>query len=252
MIQLKKMEKVGRILFNRKIFNLLMAILIISTIVGVSNIDTYAQESISTVNPNDMEIRTSKKIYDDLEKNNPEYLKNLFGIDYLESEIPQVNLSPDKTIYPDLTDNNSRMLRSKASRMLRSKAIGWEIYSKKAISTHYGAWRDGPSGRGPSRLSINSSTTFNRAFTNSISGSYPIGEGQVGASLGVTIGKAKTYGTSYSIKIPKGKRQQIIFRSVYKRYEVKQRYYAKGTLTGKKATCYVDVFSHWDYDFKNI
>ena len=82
MIQLKKMEKGGRILFNRKIFNLLMAILIISTIVGVSNIDTYAQESISTVNPNDMEIRTSKKIYDDLEKNNPEYLKNLFGIDY--------------------------------------------------------------------------------------------------------------------------------------------------------------------------
>ena len=44
----------------------------------------------------------------------------------------------------------------------------------------------------------------------------------------------------------------IIFRPRYDTYEVKQRYYAKGTLTGKTVTCKVKVFSDWDYDFKNI
>lgn len=149
-------------------------------------------------------------------------------------------------IYPDLNEKNRDGLQP------RALAIGWEIYSKKKISTNYGSWRDGPSGKGPATLSINSATTLNKSFTNTISGSYPIGEAQVASNLGVSIGKSKTYGTSYLIKIPSGVRQMIIFRPRYDTYEVKQRYYAKGTLTGKTSTCKVKIFSDSDYDFKSI
>lgn len=44
----------------------------------------------------------------------------------------------------------------------------------------------------------------------------------------------------------------IIFRPSYKTYQVVQRYYAKGTYTGKTATATVKVFDNWDFSTKKL
>lgn len=134
----------------------------------------------------------------------------------------------------------------------------WVVKSKSVDRYEHGGWRNGPSGKGPSTLSINSGYSINRSFTNTVTGSTPAGVSTIGSSVGVTIGSAKTYGTSYSISIPKGAHRQIIFRSVYKVYKVVQRKHERITgMSYDKAlnqykTAYVTKFDHWDYSWKNI
>ncbi|MBC1210599.1 hypothetical protein [Listeria booriae] len=132
----------------------------------------------------------------------------------------------------------------------------WKITSKKKTGTSTGAWRNGPSGKGPSALNINQSTTKDISVTNSISGSYPVGKGTIGSSLGITIGTSKTYGTSYTVTVPKGKKYLIIYRPVYNVYTVKQqKYYRTGSITqasGTYSTATVKSFNHWDYSWKSI
>jgi hypothetical protein len=190
------------------------------------------------------EVRDNVDLYNKLKEEKPEYLKELLNIDYLENEIPKVDLSKDDTLYPDVNSANS-LARSATS-------LGWKIHSKKLVSTNYGPWRNGPSGSGPATIGINKGSIANLSYTNTISGSFPIGSASIGNSLGVTIGKSDTYAASYSISIPKGKRKMIIFRPRYKTYQVVQRYYAKGTFTGKTATATVKVFDNWDFSSKNL
>ncbi|MBC1435722.1 hypothetical protein HB848_10255 [Listeria rocourtiae] len=130
--------------------------------------------------------------------------------------------------------------------------ITYKITSKTVHHYGYGAWRNGPSGKGPATLSLTNSKSVNSSFTASISGDYPIGAATIGSSLGVTIGKSKSYGTSYSITIPKGKKRQIIFRSRYKVTYVKQRLYANGIASNTYKTAKVTSFVNWDYSWKDI
>lgn len=129
----------------------------------------------------------------------------------------------------------------------------WQIESKTKVPGYsYGSWRNGPSGKGKARLTASNSNTTNRAVTATISGDYPIGKGKIGSSVGVSIGESKQYGVSYSIDIPAGKRQQIIFRPVYKSVKVVQRLYSAGGKSNTTKTATVKYFSHWDYSFKTL
>lgn len=126
-----------------------------------------------------------------------------------------------------------------------------------------GAWRNGASGGSnvsSANLSLNytSDEIYNISFTASVSGSYDFGAA-IGAELGVELGKSEVHslGSGYSVTVPKGARYLIKYRPQYYTYTVvetkyMQRYnpglpggierYAVGT-----KTCYVDVFSHWDF-----
>lgn len=131
----------------------------------------------------------------------------------------------------------------------------WKVTSKTTVSYPYGSYRNGPSGKGPGIVSLTNSNTTNRSVTNTISGSYT-SVGTIASSLGVTIGKSKTYSASYSINVPSGKRYQIIFRPQYKRIKVVQTQYYKidgyETKTGQTKTSYVNVFQNWDYSWKQL
>ena len=162
------------------------------------------------------------------------------GAEYLN--IPEINLDNDTNLYSEGTQVNTRVAQYRM----------WRIESKTSAGTSYGAWRNGPSGKGKPTLSATNSNTSSRSVSSSISGSYPIGADKIGASLGITIGQSKTYGVSYSINIPAGKRQQIIFRPVYKSTKVVQREYISGVKTKTTKTATVKTFSHWDYSFKNL
>jgi len=125
-----------------------------------------------------------------------------------------------------------------------------------------GQWRDGPSGGSavsPANLSLTYSdnTEFNISFTATVSGSYTNGA-TIGGALGVTLGASRSYslGSGYSVPVPAGAHYQILYRPQYYQYTVietkyMERYnpalggmerYAIGT-----KTCYVDVFSNWDF-----
>lgn len=162
------------------------------------------------------------------------------GSDYLN--VPEINLDEDTTTYIEEHQPNTRAAQYRM----------WRIESKTSGGTSYGAWRNGPSGRGKATMNASNSNTSNRSVSSSISGDYPIGKGNIGASLGITIGKSQDYTVGYSINIPAGKRQQIIFRPVYKNTKVKQRQYVGGVKTNTTKTATVKTFSHWDYSYKNL
>ncbi|MBC1490714.1 hypothetical protein HB825_11815 [Listeria booriae] len=140
----------------------------------------------------------------------------------------------------------------KASYAYGPTNITYKITSKTIDHYGYGVWRAGPSGKGAATLTFSNSSGSDRSFTASISGDYPIGAATIGSSVGVTIGKSKAYSASYSITIPKGKKQQIIFRSRYKVINVKQRMYANGMATNTYKTAKVTAFVNWDYSWKDI
>lgn len=166
---------------------------------------------------------------------------------YNVGESPQVNLNTDDTLYP--VEQTST---GKFSPKELSPIYSYKITSKTVSGYAYGGWRQGPSGWGISHLTLNNSTATSISFQTSISGSYPIGKGQIGSSLGVTIGKTSQYGTSYSYDIPKGEHAQIIYRSHYKIIKVVQREYINGFASQTYKTAYVHVFVNWDYNHKKL
>ncbi|GAB0168617.1 hypothetical protein LSPCS325_20540 [Lysinibacillus sp. CTST325] len=168
-------------------------------------------------------------------------------VDYEVGNTPVVDLSEDDTMYEaELNDEITITPR------FGPTDIKYKITKKEIVGRGWGDWRNGPTGTGPGSLSINHAKTLNREFTNTISGEYPIGASTIGTSLGVTIGKAKTYGTTYTITLAKGEKKRIIFQPRYVTYEVTQRMYANGIATDKYKKAYVDVFDDWDYDWVNM
>lgn len=136
---------------------------------------------------------------------------------------------------------------------------GYE-YTKGSLKS--GPWRNGTSGgssTSSSTLSLNytNNTSFNIAFTASVSGSYTNGA-TIGSNLGVTLGASKSYslGSGYSVTVPKGSHYLIKYRPQYYTYKVVETKYMERYndglggmekyVVGTK-TCYVDVFSHWDF-----
>ena len=162
-----------------------------------------------------------------------------------DSEVWNVNLSEDTTEYIDTT----------GVQPYSDGYYYWKVTSKSVISKPYGGWRYGSSGRGPATLAFTNSSTYSRSVTNTISGSYT-SVSTIASSLGVTIGKAKTYSALYSVDIPKGKKYQIKYRPQFKRYKVVQTQYYRidghDSKTGSSKTCYVNVFSNWDYSWRSI
>jgi len=133
----------------------------------------------------------------------------------------------------------------------------WRVKSTSVHSSNnVGSWRTGPTGLGPGTLNINNSTSLNKSFTTSISGSYDIGTAKIGAALGVSIGKTNTYGTSYSLTLPNNQRRTIIYRPKYTRYKVVSEYVRMSNVAGvsssvlKTQTAYVDAFVNWDYSWR--
>lgn len=171
------------------------------------------------------------------------------NVDYGVGDAPAVDLSEDNTMY----EATNEEIESKAVEI--KPAYGpihftYKITNKEIWGVGYSyPERSGPSGRGPGTLSINESTTLNREFTNTISGEYPIGQGNIAASLGITIGVAQTHGTSYTITLAANERKKIIFKAKYYTYRVTQRVYANGLPTNNYVYAYVDVFDSWDYDW---
>ena len=133
-------------------------------------------------------------------------------------------------------------------------------YTKGSLKS--GAWRNGTSGgssTSSAKLSLNytQDTSYNISFKASVSGGYTNG-GTIGSELGVTLGASKSYslGSGYSVTVPKGSHYLIKYRPMYYTYKVvetkyKERY--NEALGGMERyvvetkTCYVDVFSHWDF-----
>ena len=133
-------------------------------------------------------------------------------------------------------------------------------YTKGSLKS--GAWRNGTSGgssTSSAKLSLNytQDTSYNISFKASVSGGYTNG-GTIGSELGVTLGASKSYslGSWYSVTVPKGSHYLIKYRPMYYTYKVvetkyKERY--NEALGGMERyvvetkTCYVDVFSHWDF-----
>lgn len=142
------------------------------------------------------------------------------------------------------------------SKGISTTAYFWKVDSKTTNKYYYGGWQTGPIGKGPATLSVNQSSSLSRSVSASICDSYPAGQATIGGSLGVTIGKSYTYGTSYSITVPKSKRYQIIVRPYFKQVKVVQRQWIKtGTVsskTPKTAVAYVNIFQYWDYSYKVV
>lgn len=162
-----------------------------------------------------------------------------------DSEVWNEKLDLDETEYIDTNDIQTRT----------DGYYYWKVTSKTVVGHPYGSWRNGPSGKGPATLSFTNSSSYSRSVTNTISGSYT-SISDISSSLGVTIGKTKQYSASYSVTVPKGKKYKIIYRPQFKRYKVVQTQYYRidgySSKTKQTKTCYVNVFSNWDYSWKNI
>ena len=134
-------------------------------------------------------------------------------------------------------------------------------YSRGSLKS--GAWRNGVSGgsnTSSSALSLNYTynESYNISFTASVSGSYDKGA-EIGGELGVQLGKSQDYslGSGYSVTVPKGARYLIKYRPQYYTYTVVETKYMQRYNPGVPGgiekyvvgtkTCYVDVFSHWDF-----
>lgn len=131
----------------------------------------------------------------------------------------------------------------------------WAVTSKTIDGSQYGPWRDGPSGRGPSTISLTNSSGYNTSVTNTISGSYN-SIAAISASLNVTINKSTSYSANYSVQVPSGSIYQIIYRPKYNVYKVVESEYYNidgyKTITGKTKISYVNVFSNFDYSWKRL
>lgn len=168
-------------------------------------------------------------------------------VDYEVGNTPVADLSKDNTMYEaEYGDEIAPMPTFGPTN------ITYEITDKKVVGRGWGDLRNGPTGTGPGTLSINNSKTLNRSFTNTITGDYPIGAGKIATSLGVTIGEAKTYGTTYTITLAKGEKKKIVFQPKYVVYEVTQRMYANGIATKVYKKAQVEVFEDWEYDWVNV
>lgn len=137
--------------------------------------------------------------------------------------------------------------------------VGFSVFHRiktsYASGVRYGGWREGPSGRGPANLSINSSYGVNFSFTSSISGSYPIGISSISAHLGFGVNVNIVYGASYSIYIPSGHMRTIWFRPKYKVHTVVQELVQRDNRTHKETVLrtsygYVKEFVGWDYSWE--
>lgn len=131
----------------------------------------------------------------------------------------------------------------------------WKVTSKKVTGYPYGNWRRGPSGRGPGTIAINNSKGYNRSVANTITGSYTNVK-SIAVALGVTIGESEKRSISYSLKVPSGKRYQILYRPQFKKYKVVETRFLRvdgsTSKTSETKTSYVNVFSNWDFSWKEI
>ena len=126
----------------------------------------------------------------------------------------------------------------------------------------YGVWRNGASGgsnESASDLSFTRAddTSYNISFTASVSGSYE-NAAKISADLGVTIGASQTYslGAGYTVPVPQYAHYFIKYRPAYYTYtvvETKYKEHYNPSLGGMERyvvgtkTCYVNVFSNWDF-----
>lgn len=172
----------------------------------------------------------------------------------------------DFTLYPQtsyLPNDGAEHFEEihKEESQTRSDYVTVYGYDYTKGSMQYGSWRNGTSGgsnTSASNLSLNytHNESYNISFTASVSGSYTNGS-TIGSALGVTLGAAKGYslGSGYSVTVPKGSRYLIKYRPVYYKYKVVETKYWERYITGvgwdrivvETKTCYVDVFSHWDF-----
>lgn len=192
----------------------------------------------------------------------------------LKITLDEYNNTLSETVFEnnsvDLTENNGTIVddvssladfgiveSKRGARVVSSYYYYWQIYSKTKVNT-YGAWRNGPSGKGPAKLTLNNSTSSGISYNNNVSGSYPVGIGSLSANLGFQVTKSNSQSVSYMISIASGQRKRIIYRPRLERYTVNQRLYKvdswKGTktYTGMTQTAYVNKFVGWDYSWKYI
>lgn len=131
----------------------------------------------------------------------------------------------------------------------------WKVTSKTVAGHPYGNWRRGPSGRGPGTIAINNSKGYNRYVANTITGSYT-NVNSIAVALGVTIGKSEERSIGYSLKVPSGKRYQILYRPQFKKYKVVETRFLRidgsTSKTSETKISYVNVFSNWDFSWKEI
>ncbi|WP_312668413.1 hypothetical protein [Tissierella praeacuta] len=179
-------------------------------------------------------------------------VKNNIDTIHPDSDINHINLNVDdetKVYTQDYSDDSNIKPYGPIIEYV------WEITSKEIYRKTFGEWRDGPTGEGPGSVSINDSNIIDRNFTATINGEYPMGTGKIGLSLGVDIGKSKSYGTEYTITLDKDEIKTITFRPKINVYKVVQTYYKVNSYTGEKTaldkkTAYVDVFNNWDYSWR--
>lgn len=173
----------------------------------------------------------------------------------------------EKTVYDNLPHGGAAYFEAEVyeetPKMERaSEFVTVYGYQYTRGSLHSGSWRNGASGGSPVsaaslRFDRSYDSTYNIQFTASVSGSYTNGA-TIGSELGVTLGSSKTYslGSGYSVVVPQGAHYLIKYRPMYYHYKVvetkyKERY--NEALGGMERyvvstkTCYVDVFSHWDF-----
>lgn len=169
----------------------------------------------------------------------------------LDSEIWNM----DMDINEDEYDIEETTLDSNAIQPMSDGYYIWKVTSKTVVSHPYGSWRNGPSGKGPAKLTLSNSSGVNLSVTNTISGSYT-SKATIANALGVTIGVSKTYSASYSVTVPSGKKYQITYRPQFRKVKVVQTKYYRmdgyDTKTSDTKVSYVKIFENWDYNWKEL
>ncbi len=132
---------------------------------------------------------------------------------------------------------------------------GWKIVSISSSGDGYGAWRLGPSGRGPGQITLSDSNSSSIGYSATISGSIKTPTDEIGSSVGVSINVSKSHSVSYTVNLTSNKMIQVEYRPHYKIEKVTQREYliSPTTLaTSNTAVAYVNVFENWQYSYYTI
>ena len=170
------------------------------------------------------------------------------------------NLSLVNALQESYLPNNGKDFTTITEEQTDSRANYITLYKHAYTkgSAQYGSWRNCTAGYGPGNVQCNRSydKSYNISFTATVSGSYDKGA-TIGGDLGVTLGSSKNYslGSGFSTDVSKGKHVTIQYRPVYYKYKVVETKYQEAYLPGHgwhrpvlgTKTCYVNVFSHWEF-----
>lgn len=107
-----------------------------------------------------------------------------------------------------------------------------------------GRWHDGPQGTGPATLTFAQEISVSKtAF-----GQVEVGDGVLTSSVGYDVGVSYAQQAAYTINIPSGMTEEIVWHAWYHQNAVdEQEVLPPRSIVVGTATCYTREFSHFGY-----